>query len=91
MNNALQLFGFLVLAFLGIVAPIFIILLSVFREATLMLTNQYEMESQQNEAKIREEVEASTHPTEPDLSAVLEKSLQKLRTQKRLILRKLCY
>jgi hypothetical protein len=91
MNDALQLFGFLVLAFLGIVAPIFIILLSVFREGALMLTNQYEMEDKQNQAKIREELEASKQPTEPELSTVLEKTLQKLKTQKKRIRRKLFY
>lgn len=49
MDQAFQLFGFLILAFLGVVAPILVVLISMFREGVLKLSNQYESERAQSE------------------------------------------
>jgi len=48
-KESIQLFGFLVLAFLGVVAPFLLILLSISREGTKELILQYENEKKQNE------------------------------------------
>jgi hypothetical protein len=48
-KETIQLFGFLVLAFLGIVAPFLLIILSISSEGTKELLLQYENEKKQNE------------------------------------------
>lgn len=56
-NEAIQLFGFLVLAFLGIVAPFFMIILSISREGRKELIFQYTEEIKLYEEKIKNKYE----------------------------------
>lgn len=56
MEQAIQLFGYLILTFLGIVSPILVILLSLFREGISQLTIQYENEKSQSENNIKEQL-----------------------------------
>lgn len=62
-KESIQLFGFLVLAFLGVVAPFLLILLSISREGTKELILQYENQKKQNEENLlqlagRKEIDA---------------------------------
>lgn len=53
MNLAIELFGNLILSFLGFVVPIVGALLSIFQEGTSILTDQYEKEREQTEKKLK--------------------------------------
>ena len=60
MEQAIQLFGFLILTFLGIVVPILVILLSIFREGIQKLTTQYENEKNQSEDNLKDQFKQKT-------------------------------
>ncbi len=82
MEQAIQLFGYLILTFLGIVAPIMAILLSVFNEGILKLTTQYENEKAQSEANIREQMKGKEEAKGLDI-AKIEQSLKELKAIKK--------
>lgn len=90
MEHSVQLFGYLVLTFLGFVLPLMAILVSIFQEGISKLSTQYENEKSQAEQNIRNELkklaEAETTKVE-----VVEKSLQELKTIKKYAERKLSY
>jgi hypothetical protein len=69
---ALQLFAFLVLAFLGIVAPIIIILLSMFSQGISKLKEQYENEKTQSEDNIRAQANKEGSAKQIDVKAIQE-------------------
>jgi len=52
MIEALQLYAFLILTFLGFVAPIITILISIFREGTQKLTTRYEITKSEKQSKL---------------------------------------
>ena len=54
MDIAVQLFGHLVLTFLSIIVPILLILLSLFREGTIKLKEQYENRKNQSIKQVKE-------------------------------------
>jgi len=56
MEQAIQLFGYLILTFLGFVVPVLGILLSIFHEGILKLTSQYSNEKSQSEKNIKEQL-----------------------------------
>lgn len=63
-NEAIQLFGFLVLAFLGIIAPFFMLILSISREGRKELIIQYTEEIKLYEKKIKNKEEKESKKIE---------------------------
>ena len=90
MEWAIQLFGFLVLAFFGVVAPILVILLSVFEEGRLKLNTQYENERSQSEKNIKEQLKKLAGTEETDVTEI-KKSLKSLEIIKKTAEAKLSY
>jgi hypothetical protein len=86
MDKAIELFGRLVLTFLGIVAPIFAILLANFRQGMSRLSVQYADERTQSENNIYNQLEElKSKRNEADIL----KSLKQLRANKRAAERKI--
>lgn len=85
MLEAVRLYGTLLLALLGVVVPLFSILLSVFREGSVKLSNQYEAERAETEKKIREQVQKDTRIEE------IKIALRKLEKNKRMAMARLAY
>ena len=90
MEQAIQLFGFLLLTFLGIVSPILVILLSLFREGTSRLTTQYENEKFKSEKNIKEQVKKMVEAEKTDMGEI-EESLNILKATKKTAETKLSY
>lgn len=90
MEQAIQLFGFLILTFLGIVSPILVILLSMFREGISQLTIQYENEKSQSENNIKEQLKKIVEAGKTDVEEI-EQSLNKLKAIKKTAETKLSY
>ena len=90
MEQAIQLFGFLILTFLGIVSPILVILLSLFREGISQLTIQYENEKSQSENNIKEQLKKIGEAGKTDLGEI-EQNLNKLKAFKKTAETKLSY
>lgn len=66
MDIALQLFGYLILTVLAIVAPIFIVLLSIFQEGVSKLSEQYENIKSKSERNLIKQWEKQTKLKESD-------------------------
>lgn len=66
MELAIQLYGYLILTFLAIVTPIFILLLSIFGEGFSKLTTQYENERSVNEKNIDGQVKQLAEAAKAD-------------------------
>lgn len=90
MELAFQLFGYLILTFLGVVAPILVILLSIFREGTLKLTTQSENEKLQTERNIKEQFKKLGEKDKIDEKAI-KQSLKELKATKKTAATKLSY
>lgn len=90
MEQAIQLFGFLIIAFLGVAAPILVILLSVFEEGRLKLTTQYENERSQSEKNIKEQLKKLAETEETDVTEI-NQSLKSLKINKKTAEAKLSY
>ena len=90
MEQAIQLFGFLILTFLGIVSPILVILLSMFREGISQLTIQYENEKSQSKNNIKEQLKKIVEAGKTDVEGI-EQSLNKLKAIKKTAETKLSY
>lgn len=90
MEQAIQLFGYLILTFLGVVAPIFVILLSVFREGMLKLTTQYESEKSQSEGNIKAQLKKIGDAKNTDERAI-KQGLNALKAIKKTAKTKLSY
>lgn len=90
MEQAIQLFGFLVIAFLGVAAPILVILLSVFEEGRLKLTTQYENERSQSEKNIKDQLKKLAETEETDVTEI-NQSLKSLKIIKKTAEAKLSY
>lgn len=82
MEEAIQLFGFLILAVLGFVSPIIAILLSIFREGMRKLAAQYESERVQSEKNIKAQLRKMARGKTTDDSAI-ERSLRELKSIKK--------
>lgn len=90
MEQAIQLFGNLILAFLGVVAPILVILLSISREGISKLTIQYENEKSQSEKNIKEQLKRLAEAEETNVTEI-EQSLKSLKAIKKTAEIKLSY
>lgn len=90
MEQALQLFGYLIVAFLGFIAPILVILLSMFSEGRSKLSSQYENERLQSEKNIKEQLKKLA-PTEKTDLAEIEQGISKLKAIKKTAESKLSY
>lgn len=82
MKEAIQLFGFLILAVLGFVSPIIAILLSVFREGIRKLAAQYESERAKSEKNIKAQLQKIARSNATDDSAI-QKNLRQLKSIKK--------
>lgn len=82
MTLASQLFGYLILTFLGLVVPIIGILLSIFQEGISKLTSQYENEKSQSENNIKEQLQKMGEANQTDLKGI-EEALRKLKIMKK--------
>lgn len=82
MKEAIQLFGYLILAILGVVAPIMAILLSVFQEGISKLTSQSEADKSQSESNLRRQLKKLAEAKDTDESAILQ-SVKELKSIKK--------
>lgn len=82
MERAIQLLSQLLLAFVGIVAPVIGVLLSLFREGTSQLNKEYENQRQQSEQNIREQLKTLAEGEKAD-TAKIEETLKELKKIKR--------
>ncbi|MCK4369378.1 MAG: hypothetical protein KAV68_06970 [Dehalococcoidales bacterium] len=90
MEQAIQLFGYLILAVLGFVLPVVAILFSVFQEGLSKLAIQYEAEKSHSEENIREQFQRKERKAGIDVSAI-EQSLKELKSIKKTAETKLSY
>lgn len=90
MEQAIQLFGYLILTVLGFVLPIMAILLSVFREGLSKLAAQYESERAHSEDNIKAQLQKMAKGKTTDESAI-QRSLKELRFIKKTAEAKLSY
>ncbi len=90
MELAIQLFGYLILTFVGVVAPILVVLLSMFREGTLKLATQYKNEKSQSEKNIKEQLKKIGEAEKTDV-AEIKQGLEKLEAIKKTAETKLSY
>jgi uncharacterized membrane protein len=92
-EQAIQLFGYLILAVLGFVLPVITVLLSMYREGLSKLAAQYKAEKKTSEENIKEQLQKKgqqTDITDDDLLAI-ENSLKQLRSIKKTAESKLSY
>jgi|GEM_PF-3880021 len=89
-EQAIQLFGYLILTFLAVPAPILVILLSIFREGRSKLTIQYENERFQSEKNIRGQLKKIGEAEKADVEQI-QQSLYKLKAIKKGAQTKLSY
>lgn len=78
MNIALQLFGYLILTVLAIVAPIFIVLLSIFQEGVSKLSAQYEIKKIKSEENLEKQWNKQNKPKKADVKE-MEERLKKIK------------
>lgn len=90
MEQAIYLFGYLILTVLGLVLPIMAILLSVFREGIAKLATQYETERSQSENNIKEQLKKMSQAADIDESAI-KQSIRELKSIKKTAETKLSY
>lgn len=90
MEQAIQLFGYLILAVLGFVFPVVTVLLSLNREGLSKLAAQYENERSQSEDNIKEQLGKMSKAADIDESAI-KKSIKKLKSIKKAAKIKLSY
>lgn len=90
MEQAIQLFGYLILTMLGFVLPITAILLSIFREGISKLATQYENERAQSEDNIKAQLKKMAKGKTTDESAI-KRSLKQLKYIKKTAEAKLSY
>lgn len=88
MEQAMQLFGYLVLTLLSFVAPVLTILLSIFSEGILKLTEQYKNEESKSESNIKEQLKKQGSAESTDLEEI-KKSVKELESIKKIAERKL--
>lgn len=90
MEQAIQLFGFLILTILGLIVPIMAILLSLFQEGISKLAAQYESEKSQSENNIKEQLKKMAEAQDIDESAI-KQSIRELESIKKTAETKLSY
>lgn len=90
MEQAIQLYGFFILSLLGVIAPILVILFSMFHEGMQKLTTQYESERIKSEKNIQEQLKKIGEAEKTDITEV-KSSLKKLEVIKKNAKTKLVY
>jgi ABC-type multidrug transport system fused ATPase/permease subunit len=93
MENAIQLFAFLILTFLGVITPIIIVLMSIYHEGIQKLTTRYLDEKSQKEKVIKEQLERVSKAKEIQGEDVkgIEQSLSTLKLHQKKTESKLTY
>lgn len=97
MELAITLFGYLILTFLAIVVPFFMILLSIFQEGVSKLKTQYENEKSKSEANLRDQVAKQAEAKEADVEAIeqninkIKKIIKEIKATKKIAETKLSY
>lgn len=90
MEQATQLFGYLILTALGFVLPVMSILLSLFHQGMEKLAGQYEAERTQSETNIKEQLKKMSEAKDIDESAI-KQSIKELESIKKTAENKLSY
>lgn len=88
MNQAIELYGLLILTFLGIIVPIVGLLLPIFQDGMSKLTTQYENERLQSEKNIKDQLAKIAAAKETDVINI-RRTLDELESIKRTAERKL--
>ena len=79
MDEAIKLFGFLILTMLGLTVPVAAILLSVFQKGISNLASQSESEKSQAEKNIKDKIKQLSKAGKTDTTAV-QRSLNELKS-----------
>ncbi|MDD5593186.1 MAG: hypothetical protein PHG97_00415 [Candidatus Margulisbacteria bacterium] len=82
MELIFQLVAYLILAFLGVVAPFIIILLSIYQEGGSILRSKYENERNQSESNFKEQQKNLAEAKTTNIDEI-EKSIKSLKEEKR--------
>jgi len=90
MEKICGLYADLILAFLGLVAPIVVIIFSLFNEGAKKLAKQYEDETALNQSNIKEQLRKISEMKRPD-TAEIRKTIDELETAKSKAEEKLSY
>jgi len=93
MSQAVQLFGYLVLTFLGFVIPILGFLLSMFNEGMSKLKAQYENERAQSEEKLKSQLQqksASQAINNKDIKEI-QQTIDELKNAQKKAIKKISY
>ncbi len=90
MEQAIKLYGSLVVAFIGFIIPMIGILLSIFSEGISILTIQYENEKAKSEKNIKEQLKKEGETEKTDVSAI-QRSINELKSIKKKAENKLSY
>ncbi len=90
MDEAIKLFGFLILTMLGLTVPVAAILLSVFQKGISNLASQSESERSQAEKNIKDKIKQMSEAGKTDTTAV-QRSLDELKSIEKAAKSKLSY
>jgi uncharacterized membrane protein YhiD involved in acid resistance len=90
MDASIQLFGYLILTFVGFVAPIVVLTLSIYHEGSLILQQQYASERENAEGNIKEQLKKISDKQEVE-EREIKKNLKKLKEIKKNAESKLSY
>lgn len=91
MSTAIQLFAYLLLTLLGLVAPVISILLSIFGEGLSKLTTQYENEKSQHEDNLRDQLKKIADEKLPPNVNKIKQSIRNLERMKKVAEKKLFF
>lgn len=90
MELSLQLYGYLILTFLGIITPFLIILLSIFQEGVSKLTSQYENEKSNSEENLKAQIQKQSERKHTNVKEI-KQSIKELETISKKAKKKLSY
>ncbi|MHA1294307.1 MAG: hypothetical protein ACTSQJ_16790 [Promethearchaeota archaeon] len=90
MELAIQLFGYLILTFIGVVIPFFVVLLSIFHEGISKLIAQYKQEKLLTEENLKIQLKKLAETEKTDVKKI-EQSIEQLKINEKTAKRKLSY
>jgi hypothetical protein len=90
METAISLYGYLLITFLGVIVPLFGILLSLFRQGLIELTTQAEREKTNSTKNLREQLKKQSEEGQPNINDI-KKSIRELTHSLKTAEKKLSY
>jgi hypothetical protein len=90
METAISLYGYLLITFLGVIVPLFGILLSLFRQGLIELKTQAEREKTNSTKNLREQLKKESEEGQPNLDDI-KKSIRELTHSLKTAEKKLSY